>query len=364
MRTKLPVEFNEPERFKNKNDRFSDFLFAKLKFLAKAILKKRTILILFSAFLLYIILIDVEFDEIINSMKNADIWLLILAFSFHSIGLTISAYRWRLLLKSVKINSSLFQLIKSYLVAIFFNHFIPSTIGGDGVRAYDSYKMSSSKSKGLSVVMVDRFLGLLALLGFVLISTFFSIEITHKIPNLEIILFFVTLAAGIIIYLMLYPPTKLFEKLNNSKIKTIQRAGDIFLKLGKSFTQLGSKKKTLFYALSLSFLLQANVILYYYIISKALGFDIHIINFSLIIPLTIFISMFPLSVNGIGIRENALFFFFSFFGVAKSQAIAFAWIEFGMLLLLGIVGGIVYAFRKYDKQSVTKNNGLLNTNEV
>ena len=42
----------------------------------------------------------------------------------------------------------------------------------------------------------------------------------------------------------------------------------------------------------------------------------------------------------------ALFFFFSFYGIPKTEAIAFAWIEFSMLLLLGIIGGIVYAFRK------------------
>jgi hypothetical protein len=56
--------------------------------------------------------------------------------------------------------------------------------------------------------------------------------------------------------------------------------------------------------------------------------------------------MLPVTVNGIGLRENALFFFLSFYGVLKPQAIAFAWVVYGMLLVFGIIGGFVYLFRK------------------
>jgi len=56
--------------------------------------------------------------------------------------------------------------------------------------------------------------------------------------------------------------------------------------------------------------------------------------------------MIPISVNGVGLREAALFLFLSQFGVLKSEAIAFAWIEYSMLLILGAIGGIVYTLRK------------------
>ncbi len=324
------------------------FKFSNFKNFLRNILRKKLFLFLVSSFLLYILLKDTEFDKIIFSIENANIYLLVFAFSLHAFGLTISAYRWKMLLNSLKVNSNIHYLIKSYLVAIFFNHFIPSTIGGDGSRAYDSYKLGNDKAKGLAVVLVDRLLGLLALLVFVIISIFLSVEISQIIPNIYILLFITTGAAAFIIFFILYPPVKMFYRIKSSKIKLVSKIGSSFFKLGKAFKKFSNKKKILLNALTLSFLLQANVIIYYYIISKALGFDIQIINFSLIIPLTIFITMFPFSINGIGIRENALFFFFSFFGIAKSEAIAFAWIEFGMLLLLGVIGGIVYMFRKTE----------------
>jgi uncharacterized protein (TIRG00374 family) len=307
---------------------------------------KKLILIFFSSFLLYIMLKDVELNEILTSIKSANVTLLIIAFSLHAIGLTISAFRWKLLLKTLKVKSSISYLIRSYLVATFFNHFIPSTIGGDSVRAYDSYKLGKDKTKGLVVIMIDRFLGLLALIILVIVSTFLSIEVSSKIPSLTLWITFFSLAAAFVISFILWPPISLFIKIKDNSNKLISKIGKILYKFGNAFAQFSNNKRVLFKSLILSFLLQANVVFYYYLISVALGFDVHIINFSLIIPLTVFVLMIPISVNGIGLRENVLFFFFSFFGIAKTQVIAFAWIEFSMLLLLGVIGGVIYVLRK------------------
>ena len=56
--------------------------------------------------------------------------------------------------------------------------------------------------------------------------------------------------------------------------------------------------------------------------------------------------MLPISINGIGLRESVFVFFFSAFGVVKYQAIAFAWLAYGLVILQGLLGGIVYALRK------------------
>jgi len=329
------------------------FIYKNVLNLWKKIFSKKIILAILSGVLLFLLLHDVNFSHILASIKNADKPILLLAFSLHAVGLTISAVRWKLLLNSLSIDSKIVFLIKSYLVATFFNHFIPSTVGGDSVRAYDSYKLGNDKTKGLTVVIVDRFLGLLTLLIFVLISTFFSIEVVSKIPNLTIWLIGISFAAGINVWLIFSPPIKLFTRISNSNNKFISKIGSILLKIGNAFNDFSSKKKVMFKAFFLSVFLQLNVILYYYLISVSLGFNIHFINFSFIIPLTIFVLLIPISINGIGLRENILFFFFSFYGISKAQAIAFAWLEFGMLLILGLIGGLVFMLRNYDKKMKT-----------
>ena len=203
------------------------------------------------------------------------------------------------------------------------------------------------------MVLVDRFLGLLTLLIFVILATFISIELSSQIPNLYVWIIFFSLPAIGIIWIILQPPNKLFKKLKDNPHKVKSLVGTFLFKVGSAFLKFSRDRQVLISSLLLSFFLQFNVIIYYYLISLSLGFDIHIINFALIVPLTIFLMMIPITVNGIGIRENVLYFFFAFFGISKSQAIAFAWIEFGMLLILGLIGGVVFMLRKREKsQSV------------
>lgn len=307
---------------------------------------KLAVKIFISGILVYFIVKDVNFDDIFESFKSSDKLKLIFAFSLHAVGLTVSAIRWKVLLNAQGVQSKIGFLIKSYMVATFFNHFMPSTVGGDSVRAYDSWRLGENKTKALAVVMVDRFMGLLTLLIFVIIATFFTEKITSKIPNLNFWLVILSSGAVSIVLFILFPPLKLFEKLQNNTNSVIKKVGSLLHKLGSAFAQFSSKKDALLKALVLSIILQANVVFYYFLISEALNFNIDIINFFLIVPLTIFIMMIPISLNGIGLRENALFFFLSFYGVIKSQAVTFAWLEYGMLLILGIIGGIVYALRK------------------
>ena len=54
----------------------------------------------------------------------------------------------------------------------------------------------------------------------------------------------------------------------------------------------------------------------------------------------------PVSINGIGIRESVLVVLFGGLGIAKTETLAVAWLVYGVGLLQGLIGGIVYSFRK------------------
>ncbi len=55
------------------------------------------------------------------------------------------------------------RLTSSFLVATFFNNFLPSNIGGDVVRIADTAPAAGSKTLATTVVLIDRGLGLLGL---------------------------------------------------------------------------------------------------------------------------------------------------------------------------------------------------------
>ncbi|MES1211667.1 MAG: lysylphosphatidylglycerol synthase domain-containing protein, partial [Acidobacteriota bacterium] len=81
-----------------------------------------------------------------------------------------------------------------------------------------------------------------------------------------------------------------------------------------------------------------------WVISRALHVELGLAPFFLIVPLAVFLMMIPVSINGIGVRENLFVFFLAAFGVAESTGLAFAWLDYGIVLLQALAGGLVYAW--------------------
>lgn len=288
------------------------------------------------------ILRNTPLEEIMTAIRGASAGLLVLAFSLHLIGFTISAFRWRMLLRTRGADASIRFLVESYIVGVFFNNLLPSTIGGDIYRAYDSWRLGQSRSSAVAVVFVDRFLGLLALMLFASIALFSSNDLTRSIPFLGLWLLLGTGAMVAFLWVIFLPPRWLGERIADAKLPFGAKVRSIV----DAFMRFQGERAVLSKALALSILLQANVVLHYYLISQSLQLPIPLLSFFLIIPLAIVIMMLPISINGIGLRENIYILFFAAFGVSEANAVAFAWIAFSMVVIQGVLGGIVYAIRR------------------
>ena len=96
-------------------------------------------------------------------VRAADLLLLGAAVCCYAAMLALATWRWRLLLERQGYDAPLRRLSASYLVATFFNNFLPSNIGGDVVRVRDSSRLTGSTTASLAVVAIDRILGFGAL---------------------------------------------------------------------------------------------------------------------------------------------------------------------------------------------------------
>ena len=118
-----------------------------------------------SVVLIYWSLRDVALSQIFLSVRSANLWLLLAAFFLNLFGATfLRALRWHLILNAQGVNASIAFLVKSYMVSFFFSNFLPSTIGGDASRVYDSWRSGNKKVDALVSVFIDRFLGVVALM--------------------------------------------------------------------------------------------------------------------------------------------------------------------------------------------------------
>src|SRR5512147_3051771 len=98
-----------------------------------------------------------------DRVRAADLVDLLAAILCFVLMLGLATWRWQILLRALGAPVPIRRLTASYLVATFFNNFLPSNIGGDIVRVRDSSHVTGSTTTSLAIVAIDRILGLSAL---------------------------------------------------------------------------------------------------------------------------------------------------------------------------------------------------------
>ncbi len=94
--------------------------------------------------------------------------------------------------------------------------------------------------------------------------------------------------------------------------------------------------------LGISFVVQTLTAFAFFTISKAFYLNISIINFLILVPIIMAISLIPLTPVGAGTREASAVYFFSLIGIEKSVGLGISFMNLFFLILMGILGGIFY----------------------
>lgn len=308
-------------------------------------MKRKIILvskIVVSCILLIYLFNKIDITAILAAMKSAKLHILVLSFSLPAVGYIVSALRWQVLLNAQNIRLSLWKLVRYYLEGAFFNNFLPTTIGGDIVRTYEVSKSSMSMTQSFTIIIVERLTGIFALIVYAFVgltlgySQFGNIHLVW-VAGLVFLVVLIVLLAGVRLH-----GGRMIE---NTNADLVSKAKAVINKIFYTLSFFRDKKKELFKALFLAFILQFNVIIFFYIISYSLDLNPPFYYFLIIIPLIHVILMFPVSINGIGLRENAFIFFLSQIGICAATSVALSWLGFAMVLIYAVFGGIIYAFK-------------------
>lgn len=312
--------------------------------------------------LIWYLLSQTQFSAVYESLTSADPWWLLCAFVTLYIGKVLTGYRWQVLLAAQGIKIPLLNLIASIFVGQFFNSFLPTTVGGDAMRAYDTAVHSKEAAKSVTSVFADRLIGVLALalLAIVGIAGAFFVgeDVTFYLwPVLAVFLvcfvgfvlvFNRTLAAALEAGLRRFGLAKIADKVNKAYLSLhILRDNPLILPI----------------AFGISLALQINVVLFYFFISLALSLGVSLLYFFIIIPVALVVLLVPFSINGIGLREGIFVFLMGRLGVATQDAIAFSWIALGLILTQGVIGGVIFAFRGLNLKRQNINRTALSQQE-
>jgi hypothetical protein len=115
--------------------------------------------------LVTLLLHRVNWSDAAAEMSRISLWTLAGAFVAMGIGLVVSAWKWDWALRMHDLRYSFPFLLRSLCIGFFFNSFLPTAVGGDAYRVLRTMPRDGYRSRALSAVILERAVGLLALLA-------------------------------------------------------------------------------------------------------------------------------------------------------------------------------------------------------
>jgi glycosyltransferase 2 family protein len=302
---------------------------------------------LFCTVVLFAILLHaISWPLLFMKLHQANIGLLLVGIVVGLFGVIVSAYQWQRLLSAEHIHIDLRRLVNLYLVGIAFNHFLPTGMGGDLVKAYYVGREANNHASSASAVIMSRITGfwgmlLIALPVVILWHTYFM---------KAFIIFFtfscllMCLALSGVFWLVTLMP-----RLTSRWLK-----GHVF---ASTLRHSIARPQTMCIATLFGMLFHITAALNYYSLASALHIDtVPIVFYLVAIPFIALVSFLPISFNGFGLRESTIVYIFSvlnYWHISPEGSLILALLMDAQLLLFGLIGSCIYFAMGISKFSIS-----------
>ncbi len=279
-------------------------------------------------------------DKIANTftaLKMTNLGLFFIAFAVNLLGLMICSARLKIVLVTQKIYFSLIEVIKLTFIGVFFNNFLPTSVGGDVVKGYYASQRSGRTLESFSAVVADRFLGLLTFVAIAFIS--FALLGKYIDDKIKWTVLIILSAVMLLIFILLNKTLLKKIDLILNKLPFF-RTKPHLQRLTVILQNYKKNRKVLYNAILFSLIGQTIYVITIYLLARSLSLSIPLKMFFLFLPIISTLSMLP-SLNGLGIREGAYIYFFGTL-VRPENALALSLLWIAVLMGTSIIGAIIY----------------------
>ncbi|KPK28597.1 MAG: hypothetical protein AMJ61_01855 [Desulfobacterales bacterium SG8_35_2] len=282
-----------------------------------------------------------QLPAVVNNLKSVQPLYFAMAVVLFFLGILAVAFRLRFV---IQVHGTKLSVAAAYyvnLVALFFNNVLPSSVGGEMMKAYYLYKESKGSVSVFSAVVVDRLFGLITMLLISISTIFFfdSAQGSHKIMGSIVMLTATTVTLGLFIFnkkivdILCQLHIPLLPAIFIEKIREIYRAMYEYREHRGIFGR----------CMALTLVGQTTYIIANYLLARSLAIDIPLPFFFFFVPILLLMGAAP-SVNGIGVREAIFLFYLTEF-TTPEKALSLSLLTTFFMILVGMISGVIYAFK-------------------
>lgn len=251
-----------------------------------------------------------------------------------------AAFRWHLLLRGRCPTVTYPALVRVTLVSNFVGAFLPGVIGVEALRVLGLSRHGCNLAQAFTSVILDRMLGVLSLLLMVLVGLSMTARL---LPDMIVWLAWAGLALLIVMTIALVNP---MVRRSIDRLIPTALAHHLQPRLDRLYTCIDAYQRQrglLFIGVILAVAMQCVRVAATLAAAWALRLDIHVLDFFIFVPIIMFVTMIPVSIGGLGVREAAFAQLFGLAGMAPEAAVVLSLLIFFMDLLATLPGAWFYA---------------------
>ena len=299
-----------------------------------------------SVALLALLFSRVDVSKLWANARQASLAWIAVALAAYAVTVFASVWRWWLLLEAQDVSMPFSALFASMSVALFFNNFLPSNIGGDVVRIADTAKVTRSKTLAATVVLADRTMGMMALvlvaaLGVTLVTT----ANRAPLPVWPSSLWFAFTSGMLIGGLMLWSPDGVGWLLRPLLVFHPEWVSGRIGSITTTLQRFRSHMAAVVLCFVGAAFVQVMTVVFGWAVARALGIHITVFDLAVVVPMAGVVQMIPVSINGFGVREAMYSLYFTRIGLPIEAAILLSLTSTALVMVYSLTGAAVYVGR-------------------
>jgi len=264
------------------------------------------------------------------------LWLL--AVVGYALTQVVSSLRWQWLARPLGFSQPLRRYLAFYYIGMFFNLVLPTSVGGDVVRAWYLAGGPGRRLDAFLSVFVERLSGLLVLLA---IACTAAAVCPLALPWWVPWSVWGLTAAGLLAVPALVVLARLpcpAARLQGLHARLVRFAGQLAA-AGRLYLR---HPRLLVSTTLLSAVVQVANILLVWVIGLAVGARVPAGYYWIVVPLVAILTLLPVSLNGMGIREGAMVTLLGPLGVGSGTALSLAFLWFAAVSAVSLTGVVFY----------------------
>lgn len=286
----------------------------------------------FTAVLLWLLFRKIEMGPVVERLSGSHGGWAIFVVMVTLMQLLLTGVRWFFVCRQLGLFAPLRECLQLILVGQFFNQILPSSLGGDGVRAWILARRGYPLRRVLSSIISDR-VAALAVLGSIVALTLPLLNVAG-VPSMAVLAWLIPFMAIVSTFTLYLAGHKIAGLLSSvsvlSALGSLVRDVRVVIFGGAASLRI----------VGIAVVVQVLGVVIVHLCAKCLSLELDAVAW-LLVPMILLVAMIPLSFAGWGVREGAMVVGLGAAGVSAPDALAIS-VLYGLIqIVVGLPGSIL-----------------------